>query len=153
MNEKLKKELLKNRKTSLYPYLVHINNEDFGDFYFTDYYNSVTYDEKTYESANFQITPSERTQSGIGNAQFSFSVVDQKWIEKIRNTQKRSTINVISVIIYDDNTVEPIEENNFVLTSINWDESSAIWDMVFDDRMDILIPCDVINGLNCPGCV
>ena len=150
---KLKKELLKTEKTASFPFLIHIHNDDLGDFYYCNYHNDIEYGGKTYKSRYFEINPPEKTQERIGNATLSFSVANTEWVEKIRETQKRSTIEFVGAVIYDDNTVEPIEDNKFTLTSAQWNESMLTWEMVFDENMDILIPCDVMNSLNCAGCV
>lgn len=153
MTNKGKSEVLKTERTATFPYLIHVHNDDLGDFYFANYYKDVTYNGKTYLKSSFQIDPPDKTQSNIGNATLTISVADQVWIEKIRNTQKRSTIEFVAVIIYEDDSIEPIEENQFVLTSASWDESVLTWQMIFDENMDILTPCDIIGGLNCAGCV
>lgn len=153
MNERIKKELLKTEGTSSFPYLIHVHNDDLGDFYYCNYWKDITYEGKVYKASSFQIDPPEKTQSKIGNATFSFSIADQAWIEKIRSTQKRSTIEFVAVIVYENDTIEPIEDNIFTLTSARWNESTLTWDMIFDENMDILIPCDIMNGLNTPGCV
>lgn len=153
MNTKLKRELLKTERTATFPYLVHIHNDDLGDFYYVNYYKDITYNGQVYKASCFAIDPPDKTESNIGNATFSFPIVDQVWIEKIRQTQVRSKMEFVGIVIYEDETIEPMEENNFVLTSASWNESVVTWQMIFDDNLDILIPCDIMNSLTVAGCV
>ena len=153
MNNDIKTELLKSQKTASFPQLIHITNEDYGDFYFCNYYKDVSYNGNLYLSRCFTINPPEKTSKEIGNATLNFSIINNNFVEMIRNTSKPSYISFIGMIVYNDDKIEPIEENRFILRNATWNDSSLTWNMVFDERMDILIPCDIMNSLTCAGCV
>lgn len=140
---------------ALTPYLVEIHNDDLGTFRYANIDGNVTYEGNTYAPAYFQIDPPEKTESGIGNAKITISAVDQKWIKRIRSTRKRSSMRLISVVIYEDGgniEVEAVEEMSFKLTAAEWNEISISWEMEFDDVMQINVACDVADSLNMPGC-
>lgn len=141
-----------------FPYLIHIHNDDYGDFWYANSDKSIDFEGHTYQSACFSLTPPERTTTGISNATLTISAINQEWIYKIRQTQKRSSMEFIAAMVYDsaktgDVICEPIEENRFTLTSASWNEENITWEAVFDDTMSIQVPCDDGSAQTTPGCV
>ena len=156
MTNKAKSELFKMQTRAKFPFLVHIHNDDLGDYRYINSDTNETFEGKVYEAGYFYIDPAEQTESSIGNARLTISAVDRTWIEKIRTTQKRSTIRFIAAIVYtEDGTkkIEPIEDNAFELTSAQWNDDVITWTMIFDDKMNILIPCDTIGANTFPASV
>lgn len=156
MTNNAKHELLIQRTRARFPYLIHIYNEDFGDFYYCNCNEDIVYGGHTYTASVFEITPPERTDSSIGNAMLRISSVDMQWIRKIRNTQKRSRISFVASIEYysgNQKAIEAVEENEYTLVKASWDGSTMIqWEMIFDEDMDILCPPDIAGPGNIPGC-
>lgn len=157
MTPAAKYQLLRMNSHAKFPYLIEIRNDDLGVFRYANTDRDIEYQGETFQCGYFLVTPPERSESSIGDAKLTISAVDTEWISRIRTTQKRSTCKFVACIDYYDQNgnpvLEPIEENTFLLTSAQWDDLTITWTMVFDENMGIMIPCDVANSLNFPGCV
>ncbi len=155
MTPAAKYQLLRMEAQAKFPFFIEIRNEDYGTFRYVNSDEDKIYNGQVYTAGFFTISPPERNESSISNAKITMSAIDQSWISKIRQTQKRSYIKFSACIQYDANgseIIEPLDEIEFTLTSVTWDDVTITWDMVFDENMNILIPCDVAGSLNVPGC-
>lgn len=159
MTELAKQQILRQQMHAKFPYFIKIEHPDYGTFYFVNSDDDMEYDNQTYTACCFSINPPDKTESKIGDAQLNFSSIynNREWVKKIRNTVKRGTITVMAMIVYTaQNTVdgiEPIYDTEFILTNVSWDESNLAWTMKFDEGMDILMPCDKLDEINCPAIV
>ena len=134
------KESRKNDKTGLYE---HVSSE-----YFCNADKDIDYDGHTYLARVFKITPPEVTTTSVGNAKLSFTAIDQQWIRRIRSADRFSRYSVVFTGVVDytklgERHVEPLFNNEFKLKKAGWTELVVSWDMVFDDNMDILCPCQM----------
>lgn len=138
-----------------FPFLIHIYNEDFGNFYFVNSDSSITFGNHTYQPALFTIEAGEKTETSIGNATLNISALPDangtNWIERIRNTQKRSTVRFVGTIV-NNNEVEPLWDMKYTLTQATWNELTISWTMEYDTNMQILIPCDIADANTTAGC-
>lgn len=158
LSNKSKQEILRMQTSASFPYLLEIDHPDYGIFRYANVSNKdgITFEGNVYESANFVINPPEQTQEGYTDATLSFSCIDQEWIMKIRSTNKRASARFVASIVRTDENqlvVESIEDLTFVLSEATWNEAIITWKMIFPDPFDILVPIDVANSENCPGCV
>lgn len=158
LSNKSKKEILRMETSASFPYLLEIEHEDYGIFRYANVTNKdgVTFEGNVYESASFTITPPEHTQDGYTDATLSLSCIDQEWIMKVRNTNKRAKARfVASIVRIDDGNivVEAIDDFTFELSEVSWTDAVMTWKMIFADPFDIQVPVDVANSENCPGCV
>jgi hypothetical protein len=159
MTPKAEQLIARQETYAKFPFLIKVTHPLFDSpLYYANSNTNIVYDdgtgEQTYEAAYFSIDPPDKDGSKIGDAQLTISAVDQFWIEKIRSTQIAAKITFIAAIQYDDGTisgVEPIEEMEFTLRVVNWNENVITWAMVFDERQRILVPCDKVTALKCPG--
>lgn len=142
-----------------FPYLVRIHNDDYGDLFYANCDRAVSYGGDEYEPAWFEFSPPERSESSIGNASITISALpDEKgdsWVSRIRGTQKRSTIEIVAVMVYEEGgrtECEAVEGMRFELTGASWNDEAITWQMVFDDNMNILVPCDICTANVTPGC-
>jgi hypothetical protein len=122
--------------------------------YFANSDEDITYDGNEYKAAYFTIDPPDKDGSKIGDGQLTMSAVDQIWIERIRSTQTAAKITFTATIVYDNGAisgVEPMEEMNFTLRAVNWNEEVITWAMAFDENIRINVPCDRATVLKCPG--
>ena len=155
LSNKGKSKLLGMTTEALTPYLIEVTNPDLGTFRYTNLDSSVEFEGHTFTPAFFELSPPEKTDGQVGNAKITISAVDQEWIVRIRTTRKKSSLRMISCVVYEDAgnvTVEPVDEIPFALTLVDWDEVSISWDMEFDDVMQINIPCAVADSINMAGC-
>jgi hypothetical protein len=138
-----------------FPYLIEVTHPAFDTpLYFANSDKDIDYNGETYKAAYFTIDPPDKDNSKIGDGQVTISAVDQFWIEKIRSTQIAAKIKFLAVIVYDDGIIsgiESIEEMAFTLRAVNWNENTITWNLVFDDTMSIMVPCDKATALKCPG--
>ncbi len=139
-----------------FPFLIKIEHEDDKDFpmRFVNSDKDVTYEGEIYYAASFAIDPPDRNGSKIGDATLTISAIDQFWIQKIRENQKPATITFKAVIQMDNNGVEQIEtleEIDFTLRAVRFNEYSITWTMLFDENLSINIPCDECNTITTPG--
>lgn len=114
----------------------------------------IEFEGNTYQASLFSLQPPEKKQDSIGNASITISAIDQKWVERIRNTKYRAEIRFIAVIVYDENGtrfVENIEDYTFVLTTADWDDVGIKWTMVFDEGFSLIMPCDTATPQKVPA--
>lgn len=155
MTPAAKYQLLRMESHARFPFFIEIKNDDFGTFRYVNADTNKILDGQEYTAAWFSVSPPERNESSISNAKLTISAIDQEWVSKIRQTQKRSSVRFIACIQYDSGgteVIEPMEDTSFTLTSVSWDDISITWDMIFDDNMNIMVPCDIAGSLNIPGC-
>jgi len=148
-----KKKLASHDRTIKLPYLIkitHYKPSGTSYYFFANSSESITYNGDIYNSAVFSIQPPERDGSKIGNATLTICVIDQQWIERIRETQIPAKLEFIAVIVGEG--IEPLEENSFTLRNASWNEISITWEMIFDENMAIIVPSDRCNAMTTPGC-
>lgn len=160
MTTKAQHEMLTKDTQAKFPYLIHISHDDLGDWYYCNTDEEISYGGHHYTPALFSIEQPEETTTSIKNTKLSLSIVDteEDWIATIRNSgHKRFKLELVAAIAYYDGNglpvIEPIESNEFILTDANWEDLMVSWSVVFDDNMNIQIPCDVAGAANFPGCV
>lgn len=162
LSAKAKKELLRMEVRAMCPYLIEMTDNTDPKNPAVEYYansdDDITFGGHTYKACYFEVVPPEKTETKIGNGKLTFSAVDQDWIRRIRSTQNRFKVKFLAVIIYLEDGkkggIEAMNEMNFTLTDASWDDSGAItWTMMFDDKMDVMIPPDKLSALVCPGIV
>lgn len=160
LSNKAKQQILRQRIHAMFPYFIRITFPSMGTFRYVNTDEDMSYQGETYLASTFSINPPEKTESKIGDGQLTFSAIynSGEWIKKIREcpSDERGTIEIIAAIIYTaDNTIdgiEPIYDLEFSLTDASW-ENEISWVMKFDDGMDIVMPCDVMDEIICPGVV
>jgi hypothetical protein len=155
MTDKAEQLIARMETYAKFPYLIKITPPMFDvSLYFSNSDENIDYNGDTYKAAYFTIDPPDKDGSKIGDATLTISAVDQFWIEKIRTTQIAAKIKFLAVIVYNDGVVsgvEPIEDMDFTLRAVNWNEDTITWSMVFDENMAIRVPCDKATALKCPG--
>lgn len=155
LSAKAKQQIMRMETYAKFPYLIEVTHEDYGTFRFVNCDKDLVYSGKTYSASFFSINPPDRTNSGITDGTLTISAIDQTWIARIRNTQKRAKVKFIACIVYDEQNqiegIETIEELDFVLTKCQWNDTAIQWTMVFDEDMDLVIPCDVASPQKTPG--
>lgn len=159
-NNYIKQQLLKMSTQVSFPYCISIHyiNQNGAEEVF-NYNNSDTNIYKngvTYSPCLFSVNPSTRTQESIGNATLNLADTDLQWTARIRNTQNRSYCYFYEMAVWTDSAgnrqVEIIDSIKYILTSATWDGGAVQWTMVFDENMDIIIPCDKGNSQITSGC-
>ena len=167
MDRKAKLLMEKMEVQAKFPYLIEITyrhqddttevlryaNTD-EDINFTEIINGVAVTH-TFTAGFFKLNLPERTSSGMADAIIYISAIDQTWIEKIRSSDKRSTIRFVGAIDYYDGQrkVEPIEDMEFTLTNADANELTIQWSMKFDVLADVKVPYDVCDDRVCPALV
>jgi len=110
---------------------------------------------ETFSAASFKYTAPKHTEKKVGNGTLSISCANQKVIEIIRSIPVgyRAQAEVVAAFYYDEGTAvfEGLEEWKFSLTKVTWDEIVATWQMEYDNRMSLLVPCDKMTAQKCPG--
>jgi hypothetical protein len=157
MTTEAKRKIMKMETYAKFPYLIEVtykkNDGTQEVLRFANSDEDIEYDDETFTAGYFEITPPTRENGEISDAKITISAIDQTWIERIRNTSKRSTIRFIAVIQHEENgetVIEPIEDMEFELTKATWDDSAIQWTMEFDNLLDINLPLDEMTSLNCP---
>lgn len=161
LSNKAKQQILRQRMRAMFPYFIKITNEDFGTFRYVNADNNMSWGGEEYTACTFSIQPPDKTESKIGDGTLNFSAIynNSEWVRKIRSTIKRGTLEIKAAIIYTDgnivNGIEPIYDSEYTLMDASWDDKSEEikWTFRFDDGMDIVMPCDVMDELICPGVV
>lgn len=165
MTPKAQSEILRQQVHASFPYLIEITYDDYGTFRYANSDDDLEFDGNTYTACTFSVAPPDKTESKIGDGSLTFSAIynNREWIKKIRGTSKRGKIRVVGAILYADNYsvdgIEAIYDTEYTLSDASWsedasrNESELTFKMKFDDGMDIVMPCDTIDELTCPGVV
>ena len=173
LSRNAKLEMEKTLTRAKFPYLVEITyryNDDTEENPHRDILRYANSDEdiqftelidgeevtNTFSAGYFKMSLPQKTSSGFSDAKITISAIDYSWIERIRNSNKRSLIRFVAVIDYDNNGsrfVEPIEDMEFILTNATSDGTAIQWTMKFDDKMDVQIPFEECDDLVCPALV
>ena len=155
LSAKAKQQIMRMETYAKFPYLIEVSHEDYGTLRFANCDKDIVYNGETYVASFFSVNPPDRTNSGITDGTLTISAIDQVWINRIRNTQKRTKLKFLACIVYDEQNqiegIETIEELDFVLTKCQWNDTVIQWTMVFDEDMDLVIPCDVASPQKTPG--
>lgn len=158
LSNRAKREILRTSTPAFFPYLVEITHEDYGVFRYANIScaESLTYNGHEFAAAAFTVEPPSQTNTGLSNATLTLSAVDQEWIIKIRETDKKAKAVLIeAVCMYnDDGTIEVEGASSvpFTLAKASWDGVKITWDMEFDDVMGLQVPIDVASKASVPGC-
>ncbi len=163
MNYYIKQQILKMNTSAKFVKLLLIeytdNQGNVTLYRYCDCDNNVTVTENgvtvTYEPYSFKIKNGEKNDTSIGNGSLTLSAVDQLWIGNIRNTRQKIFATVKDAVVYTQNgteATEVIEEISYRLKNANWNEENIQWTMLFDEKNDIIVPCDKGNSQVTSGC-
>ena len=160
MTTKAQHEMLQRDTQAKFPNLIHISHETLGDWYYCNASENISYGGHTYKPCVFSIEMPEETTTSIKNTRLNLSALDtdDDWVALIRQSgDTRFTLEIVATILYWNQSgnpvIEALESNEFILTNANWEDLMVSWTVVFDDNMNIQIPCDVAGAANFPGCV
>ena len=109
---------------------------------------------ETYKAFCFEYQPPKQSDSRMGNGSLSLSCIDQEVIEIIRAITDRAHAEIVAAFYFsEDGTTyfEGIEDWNFELSSVTWDGTVATWQMIYDERMDNIVPTAKMSAQRCPG--
>jgi len=157
MKPKTMQQLFRLTTEGMLPVFLEIEHPDLegGVIRIVNAPTDLEYNGETYRAASFKFTPPEMRDGKYGNATLTISCITQEVIEVIRTLQSRATATAVAAFAFDDEGVleiDPIEEFTFVLTNVTWSGVYATWQMIFDDRMSVVVPVDIMTALSCPGC-
>ena len=156
MNPNIQNLLVQNFVPASFPFLIEVWKPS-DPTNIERYVNSTedkVFENHTFTASSFKITPPERNESGIKDAQITISTIDQSWIEKVRTTNERYRIRFLAVIDYDESGteyIEKLEDITFILTNASWQEMTIQFTMKFDEGMDVNVPCQKLNQFICPA--
>lgn len=153
-----RQQILRQQMHAKFPYLIEITvDETVYRYANTD--EDITFNGNTYEACCFSVGMPERTESKIGDGRLTLSTIydNGAWIKRVRQMSKRGSVRVIAVIIYSAGNVidaiESIDGMEYQLTNASWNDTELSWTMKFDEGMDIVMPCDTMDEIICPGVV
>ncbi len=146
--------IARQRTQAQFPYLIAIEHEELGNYYYTNSAEDIIFEGQTYTASTFSVQPPEKNSSSIGNASLTISAVDQFWIEKIRSTQKVAKLHFMAKIKYNGTgaaLLETLEENTFALRKASWNDVYISWEMVFDEIQTYVFNNEICNSAIAPG--
>lgn len=149
-----KEQMIKMQTQAMFPFLIEVTLPNKELFRYVNADFNVEFENNIYNASFFKIDPPDKNGAKIGNATLTISSIDQFWIEKIRATQDRAKIRFIAVIGYERNNkliIEPIEDYEFTLANATWNDKAITWSMLFDEVMEVLIPCDKATTSKIPA--
>ncbi|MCQ2086558.1 MAG: hypothetical protein MJZ37_00580 [Bacilli bacterium] len=160
-------ELFSSSTEGTFPFLIDIQHDELvwsdqsfgqenGHFRLINSTTAVRHNGKKYLPAVFSCTlPSEDGQK-IGNTSITVSAIDRRIIEMIRtiNTNPRCVLEAYFAKISDTEFVfNKLNHYEFEMTSVNWDNQTAKWNLVFDPAMQLSVPVDLGTKTRCPAAV
>lgn len=153
-----KQRLVRMETQASFPFFIKIHYDDGnGNEIVENYVNcdeQKVFDGETYQPAYFIVKPPSRSNSTVTDGQLTLSTVDQSWIVKVRNAQKRMKCEVVGAMIYDTQggyTIESIEESSFTMVRASWNEETMSFALMFDDRMNLQVPMDIATTIKVTG--
>ena len=149
-------QLFRRQTTAAFPIFLEIEHAIFpnGILRIVNFHTSLTFNGNVYAAAGFEFTPPKQGDKTVGNAQVVISAIDQTVIQKIREMNSRAKATTVASFYIDEGgsvIIEPMEEWTFTLGKVSWNEISATWEMIFDERMDRVVPVHRMNQVNCAG--
>ena len=158
MTNVAKQKLTRTETDASFPYLIEITYKDKEGTVHTERYvnadEAKEYNDETYAPISFSVTPPSMDNTSVTDGKLSISDIDNNFIEKVRDTQERMKCVFVAVIDYDSSGNEVIEEMetmSFILVKASWNETELSFNMLFDDRMNIMCPPDVATVLKVPA--
>ena len=158
MTNLAKRKIVRTETDASFPFLIQLNYIDSNGLPVTERYVNAdeqkTFENEVYEPACFSVIPPSSDNTSVSDGKLTFSVIDNNFIQKVRDTQKRMTCVFVAVINYQDGAQEVIEEIEtmaFTLIKASWNESEISFTMLYDDRMNLRVPLDVASVLKCPA--
>lgn len=140
-----------------FPYLMEIITASGEVTRFANTDDEVEWDNQTYYPCSFNIVAPDVKENSVGNGNITMSAIDQTLIMAVRKQQEKLRIRFVAVIEYEDDfaidTIEAMEDTEFKLANVTWDDLTISGTLIFDDLMDVNLPCDVSNSQNCPALV
>ncbi len=158
MTHGAKRRIVRTDTEASFPYLIALTYKDSNGVSHTERYvnadTSKVYNSETYEPACFSVTPPSMDNTTVTDGKLVFSVIDNNFIEKIRNAQERMRCIFVAVIDYEEEGseyIEEIETMTFTLVKAQWNEIEASFNMLYDDRMNLNVPLDIATPLKVPA--
>ena len=158
MTNLAKQKIVRTNTDASFPYLIELHYKDGNGVLHTERYVNADvekeYNGETYEPACFSVVPPSQDNTSVTDGKLTFSVIDNNFINKIRDTQERMICVFVAVIDYEesgDEVIEEIETMSFILVKANWNESECSFNMLYDDRMNYQVPMDVASVLKVPA--
>lgn len=159
MTNLAKQKILRLETMAKFPYLIsihHYANDGTETIYrYANSESDIEYEGNVYSAGFFQINPPDKEQSSVTNGTLSLSCVDQFWITKIRETQRRAKVDFVASISYSDDLsidyIEPIEEYTYELSVANSNDNQITFTMIFDEKRNVMIPTVRITPMIAPA--
>lgn len=117
----------------------------------------IIYQDEVYQATTLKYTPPKYSDRKIGNASLTISTISQEVQDVIillRSVQDRPTIQIIAAFYMEEGseiTFDPIDEWEFVLGRVTWNDYSADCELIYDTMMNKVVPADKMTPLKCPG--
>ena len=158
MTNNAKQKIVRTNTEASFPFLIELHYKDKNGVAVTERYVNAdeqkTYNGNVYLPACFSVIPPSMDNSSVTDGKLTFSVIDNNFINKIRDTQERMTCVFVAVIDYEDDgeqVIEEIETMSFILVKANWNETECGFNMLYDDRMNYNVPMDMASVLKVPA--
>lgn len=162
MSVRTEREMMKADCQAMFPYLIAITDRDTGEVYRysnTDFDIEAEADGETqvFEGKAFSVVPSEKNDNKIGNGSLTIYDAATEWIPRIRSKSisNRYALEFVSAIRYMADggwKLEKLENECYTLSNFSWSDDGAIsCTMVYDEDMEILMPVDKLDSVNCPA--
>jgi hypothetical protein len=133
------------------PFLIDIvSSAPAATFHLVNNTEAVTYGGQEYLPFPFKLDPPDETSEQISNARLTICAVDLSLIEAIRNATGTLTMTAIAVIV-DGANVEALVPWTFTMRSISYNAETISADLIYEDRLQNLMPKDAMTPQNFPG--
>lgn len=160
MTSQAKKEILKQECYANFPYLIEITDNTSGDV--LRYVNmdcdvnaEIDGTTQTFNAHAFSLQTFTYSEDKISNGTLTLYDSALEIIPIVRSATERFTIRFVKKINYlaDDTwTLETIDDVQGYLTDFSWgDDGTVSCSIAFDEDMDIVMPIDKFDSVNCPA--
>ena len=158
------KELMNNSTEGSFPFMLEITHpkivwqdtkdQENGYLRLINDIYAVKFEGKKYLPSVFSFTQPTEDGRTISNASISISTVDQRIIEIIRQIDTNPRCKVVGLFAkLDDERVSfrKLYNYEFEMSSVNWNNTSAQWELTFDPAMQLNVPRDTSTIYRNPG--
>lgn len=134
--------------------LVLGNGQENGHLRLINSTAAVKYKSHQYIPCFFEFTPPNEDGKKINNASISISAIDQSIVQVIRGLRTPPIAiieNFFSRIDNDRFLFSKLGHYEFAMTSVQWDEKTAKWTLVFDPVSQTTVPRALGTKTRCPS--
>ncbi len=140
--------------SGVFPILIKIEHASLPEpLRFVNNTEDLSYGGYVYHACPFRFDPPDETEDKITNARITIDAIDQTIVAAIRGMTTPATLTGVAMYWNNEGTpiFEPLVEWAFTLRDVEYDAFSVSGTLIYEDRLDIMIPYREMTPQDVPG--